>query len=182
MQDINGELFIGDTLTDNVYQIFSGFDDDWDTIQNFWISGDELFWTQRLKKTKRFRIKGLIQPTQSLEVYMATDWGAFTLVGTILGNWTYVAIGQSFTIGANGIGESIIGGELSNVDWYQYFAELQFSLGKFRKRTVKLVATGVWYVSCDMYIDEKLQMFENKIPSQFRSKQRVSLSWLLTDQ
>jgi hypothetical protein len=38
MQDINGELFIGDTLTDNVYQIFSGFDDDGDTISNYWIS------------------------------------------------------------------------------------------------------------------------------------------------
>lgn len=42
-QDINGELFIGDATTDNVYQIFSGFDDDGQTIQNFWISGDEMF-------------------------------------------------------------------------------------------------------------------------------------------
>lgn len=57
MQDISGLLYIGDTTTDNVYQIFSGFDDDDQTIQNYWISGDEFFNTQRLKKTKRFRIK-----------------------------------------------------------------------------------------------------------------------------
>lgn len=73
MQDINGELFIGDTLTDNVYQIFTGFDDDGDSIVNYWISGDELFGTQRLKKVRRFRIKGLIVPTQTLQVYMSTD-------------------------------------------------------------------------------------------------------------
>lgn len=182
MQDINGELFIGDTLTDNVYQIFSGFDDDGDTISNYWISWDELFGTQRLKKTKRLRIKWLIQPTQSLQVYVSTDWGGFTLVGTILGNWTYVSLWQSFTIWANGIWDARIGGEASDVDWYQYFAELQFSFGKFRKRTIKLVANGIGYVSCDMYIDEKLQLFENKLPSAFRSKQNVSLDGTLTDQ
>ena len=86
MQDINGELFIGDTLTDNVYQIFTGFDDDGDNIANYWISGDELFGTQRLKKVKMFRIKGLIVPTQTLQVYMNTDDGDFILIGTILGN------------------------------------------------------------------------------------------------
>jgi len=182
IQDISGELFIGDTLTDNVYQIFSGFDDDGDNIQNYWISGDELFGTQRLKKTKRLRIKWLIQPTQSLQVYVSTDWWEFTLVGTVLGNWTYVSMWQSYTIWANGIWDAIIGGEPSDVDWYQYFAELQFSLGKFRKRTIKLIATGIWYVSCDMYVDVKLQLFENKIPSQFRTKQRTSLDWTLTDQ
>jgi len=86
MQDINGELFIGDTTTDNVYQIFSGFDDDDSQISNYWISGDEFFGTQRLKKTKRFRIKGLITPSQTLEVYISQDDGSFTQIGTILGN------------------------------------------------------------------------------------------------
>lgn len=73
MQDINGELFIGDTLTDNVYQVFTGFDDDGDNISNYWISGDDLFGTQRLKKVKRLRIKGLIVPSQTLQVYLNTE-------------------------------------------------------------------------------------------------------------
>lgn len=182
MQDINWELFIGDTTTDNVYQIFSGFDDDDTTISNFWISGDELFGTQRLKKVKRLRIKWLITPSQSLEVYLSTDGGDFMQIGTILGTGTYVSTANTYTIGENGIGENMVGGESSNVKGYLYFAELQFSVGKFRKRTIKLIANGIGYVSCDMYIDEKLQLFDNRVPNQFRSKQRVSLDWTQTNQ
>jgi len=180
--DINGLLFIGDTTTDNVYQIFTGFDDDDQTITNYWVSGDELFWTQRLKKQKRLRIKWLIQPSQSLQVYLSSDEGTFVQVGTILGTGTYVSQGNSFTIGENGIGTSIIGGEATNEPWYLYFAELQFSLGKFRKRAIKLVATGIGYVSVELYSDEKVSFYENKIPSQYRSKQGVSLNWLNTNQ
>ena len=183
MQDINGELFIWDTTTDNVYQIFSGFDDDDSQISNYWISGDEFFGTQRLKKTKRFRIKGLITPSQTLEVYISQDDGSFTQIGTILGNWTYVNTAQSFTIGENGIGTAIIGWEPSDVDGYAYFAELNFSTSKFRKRCVKLVANGIGFISVDMYDDSyKLRLFENKMPSQFRSKQNVSLNGQQTDQ
>lgn len=183
MQDISGLLYIGDTTTDNVYQIFSGFDDDDQTIQNYWISGDEFFNTQRLKKTKRFRIKWLITPAQTLEVYISLDDGVFTQIGTIRGDWNYVSMWQSFTIGANGIGVSVIGGEPSDLDWYVYFAELQFSTNKFRKRAVKLVANGIGYVSVDMYDDKnKMKLFADKLPNQYRSKQNVSLDWTATDQ
>ena len=36
-------LYVGDSTTDNVYEIISGFDDDDQTIENYWESGDELF-------------------------------------------------------------------------------------------------------------------------------------------
>jgi hypothetical protein len=55
--EIEGRLYIGDTTTENVYEILSGFDDDNQDIVNYWISGDDLFGTTRLKKVKRFRIK-----------------------------------------------------------------------------------------------------------------------------
>ena len=54
---IEGRMYIGDTTTENVYEIFTGFDDDELNIENYWISGDDLFGTNRLKKVKRFRIK-----------------------------------------------------------------------------------------------------------------------------
>ncbi len=181
-QDINWELFIGDTTTDNVYQLLSGFDDDDQQIQNYWISGDEMFGTQRLKKEKRFRIKWLITPSQTLEVYFGTDDGFFTQIGTIRGDWTYVNSSQTFTIGESGIGASVIGGEPSDVDGYTYFAELHLWTGKFRKRTIKLVANWIGYISVDVYMDEKVSFFANKMPTQFRSKQHVNLSWTATDQ
>ncbi len=182
LQDISGLLYCGDTTTDNIYNLLSGFDDDDQEIQNYWISGAEMFWTQRLKKEKRFRIKWLITPSQTLEVYFATDDGAFTQIGTILGNWTYVNTSQAYTIGESGIGASIIGGEPSDVDGYAYYAELHLWTGKFRKRTIKLVANWIGYISVDTYYDEKVSLFANKIPAQFRSKQNVSIDGTQTDQ
>lgn len=72
--EIAGRVYIGDTVTENVYEIFTGFDDDeLPTIENYWISGDDLFGTNRLKKVRRFRIKGTITPSQLLQVYMSLD-------------------------------------------------------------------------------------------------------------
>ena len=45
---------------------------------------------------------------------MNAEEGTFVQVGTILGTGTYVSQGNSFTIGENGIGTSIIGGEATN--------------------------------------------------------------------
>ncbi len=183
LQGISWLLYAGDTTTNNVYNLLSGFDDDDQEIQNYWISGDEFFNTQRLKKTKRFRIKGLITPSQTLEIYLSQDDGSFTQIGTIRGDGTYVNTAQSYTIGANGIGTAIIGGEPSNALGYAYFAELNFSTSKFRKRCVKLISRGIWFVSVDLYDDSyKLRLFEAKIPSIFRSKQNVNLAWTATDQ
>lgn len=43
LQDISGLLYCGDTTTDNIYNLLSGFDDDDQEIQNYWISGAEMF-------------------------------------------------------------------------------------------------------------------------------------------
>lgn len=182
--DIEGDLFIGDTTTDNVYQIFSGWDDDGLDIENYWISGDEFHGTQRLKKTKRFRIRGKITPSQSLEVYVSPDGSTFTQIWTILGNWTYVDTTNTFTIGESGIGDYMIWWEESDEMGANYFAELNFAQwlpSKYRKRTIKLVATGIGYISVEMYEDFKVMQFENRIPRRFRSKQNVSLNWQNTD-
>jgi len=181
--EIEGRLYIGDTTTENVYEILSGFDDDNQEIVNYWISGDDLFWTTRLKKVKRFRIKWLITPSQKLEVYVNYDDSSFTQIGTILGNWEYVSSDSNpYTIWANGIGTSIIGGESSWEDWNIYFTEFHLSQGKFRKRRIKLVASGVWYVSVNSYQDFKIMLFEDRLPKPNRQKQNVSLDWTLTNQ
>lgn len=183
--DIEGDLFIGDTTTDNVYQIFTGWDDDGSDMENYWISGDEFHGTQKLKKTKRFRIRGKITPSQSLEVYVSPDDSTFTQIGTILWNGTYVDSTNTFTIGESGIGDYMIGGEESDEMGANYFAELNFAQwlpSKYRKRTIKLVATWIGYLSVEMYEDHRVMSFENRIPKRFRSKQNVSLDGTQTDQ
>ena len=114
---------------------------------------------------------------------MTLDWGSTTLVGTILGNWSYVSFDSStYTIGESGIGESIIGGESSWEDGNEFFTELHISQGKFRKMSIKLVATGIGYVSVNMYEYHKIGLFENRLPKSNRQKQNVSLDGTLTNQ
>lgn len=179
---IEGRMYIGDTTTENVYEIFTGFDDDELEIENYWISWDDLFGTNRLKKVRRFRIKWLITPSQTLQVYMALDGGSSTLVGTILGNWSYVSFNSStYAIGENGIGASIVGGESSGEDGNEFFTELHISQGKFRKMSIKLVATGIGYVSVNLYEYHKIWLYESRIPKANRIKQNTNLGWDLTN-
>lgn len=176
-----GHLYIGDTITDNIYEILTGFDDDNDTIENYWISNDEKYGSENLKKLLRIRLKGLITPDQKLEVYVNYDNDAYTLVGTVLGNGTYVDIDNVYGIGTQGIGSSIIGGETSTIDGSFYFAELKLSGIKFRKRSIKLKATGIGYVSVNLMDDMRIKFYQSRLPSKYRTRQNVSLDGTLTD-
>lgn len=73
----------------------------------------------------------------------------------------------------------MIGGEESDEMGANFFAELNFAQwlpSKYRKRTIKLVATGIGYLSVEMYEDNRVMKFEDRIPKRFRSKQNVSLN------
>lgn len=83
-----GDLYIGDSITKTVYQIFSGFDDLDNTVENYWISKTDNFGSDLLKKTRRLKFKGFIDPDQSVEVYSDYDNSGFQLVGTIVGSGT----------------------------------------------------------------------------------------------
>lgn len=176
-----GRLYIGDTVTDNVYEILSGFDDNNETIENYWISNDERYGSELLKRYARLRLKGLITPNQILEVYLSYDNDAFVLVGTILGNGSYVDASSVYSIGSQGIGTAIIGGEQSTVDGSFYFAELKLTTPKFRKRSIKLKATGLGYVSVNMMDDLRIKFYEQRLVSKYRTKQNVSLDGTVTD-
>lgn len=177
----NGMLYIGDTLTDNIYNILSGFDDDEQTIENYWISNDERYGSEVLKKVKKLRIKGLISKDQILQVYVSYDNDEYTLVGTIRGDGSYVDQEEIYTIGSQGIGTSVIGGESSTIEGAFYLAELKLSTPKFRKRSIKFIATGIGYVSVNMIDDFNIKTFAQKLPSRYRSKQNVSLDGTTTD-
>jgi len=179
-----GHLYIGDTQSDNVYEIFSGFDDDGNTVENYWISNDKKYNTENLKKVKRLIVKGLISEDQTLEVYVSYDNRGYELIGTILGDGSYVDSGSSVSIGENGIGSISIGGgsSISTIPGGFFLAQLKISSPKFRKRSIKFKATGIGYVAINMIDDRKIEVFEQKLPKQYRTKQNVSLDGTQTDQ
>ncbi len=176
-----GLLYVGDVQTDNVYNILSGFDDDNSTIENYIIFNDDLFGNQNLKKIKRVRVKGLITPDQSLEVYQSYDNDAFVLVGTILGNGSYVDYSNTYEIGSHGIGTMVLGGESDIINGNFYLAELKLRTPKFRKRTIMLKAIGIGYISVNMIDSFNIRIFEQRLPAKYRSKQNVSLDGTQTD-
>jgi hypothetical protein len=192
-KDNLANFYVGSPLTQNVYQIYNGFDDLGNPINNYWIgSGDQYsslkvrqarwrFIREILKKFRKFNIKGNIALDQVVEVYFSYDDAPFQLVGTILGRGTYVDSGSGEAIGSNFIGQQLIGGD-QIVNVFPYFCQLNVRPPKFRKRTVKFVATGIGYFDISFFSDVDIMLFENRLPARFRSKQKVSLDGTQVDQ
>lgn len=176
-----GNIYLGHPLTMSTYQIFNGFDDDGISLDNYWTSNDENYNSDLLKKIRRLRLEGLIDPDQAIEVYMNYDNDGFELVGTIVGSGSYVDYSAPQTIGSNMIGGSQIGGDEFS-EAYPYLCEIKLKTPKFNKRTIKLIAKGIGYADIKMITDYDILTFEQRIPSKYRSKQNVSLDGTLTNQ
>lgn len=182
----NGNVYMGSSVSNSVYQILSGFDDDGFAISNYWTGKGEDFsiasrspkyqaYGNSLKKYRKMRLKGQISPEQSYQVYIDYDDSGMQLVGTVLGSGSYVDYSSPQTIGSNIIGSSQIGGDdLTNI--YPYYVELRLKkMPKFRKRKVTFVALGIGYIDIDTQLDVGIELYEGKIPSRFRQKQNVSM-------
>lgn len=177
----NGNLYMGSSIVQSVYSLFSGFDDDGFAIDNFWTSKGELYGTEDLKKYRKIRLKGGISVNQSYGVYVSYDDAGFQLVGTVLGSGSYVDYSSPQTIGSNVVGTSQVGGD-SLSDIYPYYAEIRLKkVPKFRKRKIMFIALGIGYVSIEKQLDWEISTYENKIPGRYRQKQNVSLSGLIVD-
>lgn len=181
-----GNLYAGDTITDNTYLLFNGFDDDGAVIDNQWTSRGEKHSTEDLKKYRRNRFKGQIQSGQVVGVYIETDDGSFVKIGTIRGDAETVDNSTKGTVGASMVGEEMVGGMTSDdpnaVTVYNFLFELKVRTGKFRKRRIRFIAEKYGYVSINFMSDWDIMKFEGRLPKRFRRKQNVSVDGINTDQ
>lgn len=181
----NGDaLYAGSALTESTYLMYDGFDDDGLSVSNEWISKGEQYEAlgiaESLKKFKKIRIKGSIDPDQALQVYVSYDDAGFSLCGTIVGSGSYTDFNTPQSIGGNMVGTTQMGGaDLSLA--YPFYAEIKLKCPKFRKRTIKLVASGIGYVSVDSIMDFNISIYEKRVPRRFRTKQDVNLAGTQTD-
>ena len=106
----NGALIAGDPLSNNIFTLFSGFDDDESPIDNHWQDGAQNLGTENLKRTHYMRVTGLIQKDQKIMVSLVLDGGNPVDVFTIEGDADYVDQGTSTSIGSTTIGSKVIGG------------------------------------------------------------------------
>jgi hypothetical protein len=165
----NGILYVGSPITESVYKVFNGFDDEGYVIDNYWKGKGETYGVDFLKKFMRLRQKGLIDPNQEVDIYISFDDGGDQLIDTISGKGTYVDYTQLHTVGSNMVGEAQIGGA-ATTNAYPFMCEFKVRCPKFRKRTIKYVAKGVGYVSIDYSMDFNILPFENKLIKRFRVK------------
>lgn len=177
----NGDLFMGSSITENIYNLYNGYDDDGNTITNYWIGKSETWGTDNLKKYRKIRLKGNIGADQSYQVLLNYDNTGFQLVGTVLGSASYVDYTNPQTIGSSMIGTEQIGGaETTNI--YPYFMEIRLKkVPKFRNRQIKFIAQGIGYLDIDSQLDLDIDTYEMKLPPRFREKQNVSLNGLTTN-
>lgn len=147
MADKAGALWAGESSTDNVVQLFTGFTANGSLVNNYWEGKLTKLQIDELKKYKRLTIRGLIGSTQSITVSLAYDGANFTELGTIDGTGSYVSTTSNSGIGVNMVGSTEVGGGSSGVNANLYVREFLVRSGKFDEVKVRFSASGVGYAS-----------------------------------
>jgi hypothetical protein len=167
----NGALVSGDSISNNVYELFSGLDDDDSKIRNYWIGNLTDLEVKRLKKIKRLHLEGEIGPDQVIKVYLDYDRSGWVEVGTIEGDGDYVDKGQAINVGSLVTGREEVGGGGGQgaIPAYHYFKEIKLSLDKFERAKIKFEATEIGYASVSEIRFYDIRLLQKKLPSKYRS-------------
>lgn len=153
----DGTLVAGDSVSDNVYTLFSGVDDDDATIANYWEGSlDDLDYNGQ-KRVAELTIEGEIGPDQSGKLSISVDRGPFIEVRSpsdvtadvhaIEGDGDYVDRSQRVTVGALILGNAELGGGSDGIEAYHYRRTFRIALDKFEFIKFRIEATGLGYLS-----------------------------------
>lgn len=166
--EYGGTLTGGDSYGNNVFTLFSLWDDDDSKIINSWDGNlDNLDW-DGLKKVKKLIMAGEIGAEQAIQVWASIDNDIFVLIGTIEGNGSYVDRSIRATVGANVIGSKKIGIGSEPAVAFNYECPIDFNQDKFDKVKTRFVATGLGYASISSCKFYDLRIKGRKRPIKYR--------------
>lgn len=140
-------LIAGDSLSNNVFNVFTGFSANGSVIQNYWEGKLSKLEIEELKKFKRLTIHGQIGKNQSVKVSLAYDGANFVEVGTIDGDGSYVSTSPSAVVGSEQVGVDEIGGGGTGILAYDFVKEIRIRSNKFDQVKIRFEATDVGYAS-----------------------------------
>lgn len=195
----NGQLVGGDAFSNNFAVLFSGFDDNGDQYENYWIGmmdtillpglrGPRKFLLHGVKQVYEFYLRGLIQTEQKLKVSISYDDADFVEIGcsdvvengvtvhhyAIEGTGTYVDTGRPVDIGGATLGTQDIGGvpAAANPTVYANPYERRFLLksGEFEKAQIKFEAIGLGFVSVTSQKWWDVRLMGNRTPVQYTDR------------
>jgi len=150
LAEYGGSLLGGDSISNNVYTLFSGFDDDGELIPNYWTSSDLNLDTDHLKSCRRMVFSGLIQRDQDIKISLSYDGADFVEVKTILGDGSYVSTGQKVSIGSTTIGSKVIGGG-GSTEASPWEIDFPINSDRFIDVQVKIEAVGIGFVQVNEF-------------------------------
>lgn len=168
-ENYGGTLLGGDSLSNNVQRLFTGFTANGSTITNYWVGNLSLLQIEELKKFKRLTIKGQIDADQSIDVFLSYDNANFVQVGTISGSGDYVSATPRNVIGSPQVAESEIGGGGTGISAYDYTYEMRVRSPKFDRVKIKFMATNVGYASVSEINYYDIQLYGQKNLNRFRT-------------
>lgn len=146
MAEKDGQLWAGDSLTNNVYQLFTGFDANNANITNYWEGKLTQLEIDEIKKFKRLTVRGNIALPQRVRVSLSYDGADFQSVGIIESDGAYVDTTETATLGSPQIGSGLVGGETS-VSAFPYIREFRVRSQRFDEVKIRFEALNTGYVS-----------------------------------
>lgn len=162
-EEYEGTLIAGDSFSNNLFTLFSYFDDDGAQINNYWQSKMFSLGVDGLKKFNRFVVKGLIQQDQQLQVSFSFDSGNFTPFFTIMGNGSYVNVGNPVLIGNSTIGSHVIGGGGDVVTAYPFEVEFVVNGDAFEYVQAQFEALGIGFVEIDSFTFKDIRIKSRRV-------------------
>jgi hypothetical protein len=163
----NGALVAGDSISNNVYELFSGYDDLESEINSYCTTAELTLENDGLKKVKQIWINGRIQKEQFVKVYASYDNGGFTEIGEIRGDADYVDGGQAVSIGAVTLGKKEIGGG-SVIEAYRYWKIIKVNSDKFNTIKIKIVPEGIGWFDFSSILLHDLRLKQQKLVQKYQ--------------
>jgi len=154
LADFNGVLLGGDSQSVNVFELFSGFDDNQNKINNYYNTSPQNLELDGLKTVGFIHMSGLISRGQQLKISYSLDGSNYTYLYTIDGSGSYVNQGSPVTIGSRMVGSNVVGGgngsgPLTPTYANRYELDIPIQTDLFEYISLQFEAVNIGYVSVD---------------------------------
>lgn len=148
----NGRVVAGESNSNNVIELFKGYEDIAMLKGNFYESGEGILEYEGIKKVRRIIIEGKIALDQKIKIFLRFDNGEWGQVGEISGSGPYIDRDlEEALLGEAEIGSAMIGGDGAEIEANHYKREIRIPSGKFNKVSFRFEAEGLGYASVSMF-------------------------------
>lgn len=157
-----GTLTSGDSLSPNLFTLFSGTDDDGNVIANYRKSAYTDLGFPGLKKCSYINVEGLIARSQSIQISISTDNGTYIVYYTILGTGSYVNSSSPVGVGSNTLGSQVIGGG-GQISALPFSLDIPIHTDLFQTISFEVSALGVGWAQINRFAFKDIRIKRRRL-------------------